>query len=387
MIIDFTEIPPANKAGSYQDLFEQFACIFLEDKGFEILNRPDRGPDGKKDLIVKETRNGIGGTTEIKWLVSCKHFAHSNRSVNDVDESDISDRVKKFDCDGFIGFYSTIPSSSLSNKLHSLYTNSKGFEYLIYDHSRIQNELLASSRCATILAIHFPNTYSKYRMLNLPSVNSSKQKEASRESELDLIKTALIILEIDRIEESFDKSNRDDKEQLLDKLFKYHKHTNEDIADSILTFAHSISLSTRIAKNSNIAGKIRSLIHTFFPSSNNFKSEKLIDNGRQCINIGYNMAYDALIWINNFDIAAKGLLIVKYVHMTATSHSLGDLLSEVEANYNDLIDTLNRPERKDLENAKRLVTIFKNDLNRRALDYPDLPQDLFALILQNDTDE
>ncbi len=52
MIIDFTDIAPSNKGGRNQDSFEQFACAFLEAKGFEIVQRPDRGPDGKKDMII-----------------------------------------------------------------------------------------------------------------------------------------------------------------------------------------------------------------------------------------------------------------------------------------------------------------------------------------------
>lgn len=70
MIVNFADIPPSNKGGKYQDFFEQFACAFLEAKGFEIVQRPDRGPDGKKDLLVKEIQKGFSGTSETMWLVS-----------------------------------------------------------------------------------------------------------------------------------------------------------------------------------------------------------------------------------------------------------------------------------------------------------------------------
>ena len=113
MIIDFTEIPPANSGNGLQDSFELFARDFLECVGYEIVVAPNCGADGKKDLIVHETRTGIGGRTTIAWLVSCKHYAKSGKAVSDVDEPDITDRVKKHNCNGFMGFYSTIPATSL----------------------------------------------------------------------------------------------------------------------------------------------------------------------------------------------------------------------------------------------------------------------------------
>jgi hypothetical protein len=57
-------------------------------------------------LIVEELRNGLGGETKINWLVSCKHYSFSGKSVSQQDELNIRDRVEACNCDGFIGFYS-----------------------------------------------------------------------------------------------------------------------------------------------------------------------------------------------------------------------------------------------------------------------------------------
>ncbi len=71
--LDFKEIPQANLASGEQDTFELFARDFLETLGYEIISEPNRGADSGKDLIVLETRIGIGGKSFVKWLVSCKH--------------------------------------------------------------------------------------------------------------------------------------------------------------------------------------------------------------------------------------------------------------------------------------------------------------------------
>ena len=86
MILDFKEIPEAHIANGKQDTFEMFARDFFETFGFIIEEGPDRGADGGRDLIIKEKRLGILGETEIKWLVSCKHKAHSGNSVLSTDE-------------------------------------------------------------------------------------------------------------------------------------------------------------------------------------------------------------------------------------------------------------------------------------------------------------
>jgi len=142
-VLDFREIPEANKNSGKQDTFELFARDFLEYLGYSIIHGPDRGADGGKDLIVKEIRKGVGGETKVKWLVSCKHKAHSGSSVGVNDETDIADRVKANSCTGFIGFYSTLPSSGLTKKLEGLKDR---IEYQIYDSEKIEKKFIGFNR-------------------------------------------------------------------------------------------------------------------------------------------------------------------------------------------------------------------------------------------------
>ena len=157
-IIDFKEIPAGNSSDGGQDTFELFARDFFSLLGFKIVEEPDRGPDGGRDFIIIERRIGTLGDTEIKWLVSCKHFAHSGSSVNLSDEEDIPGRIKQFHCNGFIAFYSTICSSSLSRKIIAYKDE---FEICIFDHEKIERELLKSSDVTSLLKRYFPNTYER----------------------------------------------------------------------------------------------------------------------------------------------------------------------------------------------------------------------------------
>jgi len=171
-IIDFSEIPIKNSKKDLSDEFELFARDYLEMKGFTIINGPDRGPDLGRDLIVEEQLDGIIGNVKRRWLVSCKHFAHRGKAVGKSDEIDINDRVKSNNCDGFLGFYSTLPSSPLVKKLEGL----KKVNFVIFDKEKISNDLCRSSDETNLFRRYFPKSYDKYNTQN-PTPSNIFEKE------------------------------------------------------------------------------------------------------------------------------------------------------------------------------------------------------------------
>lgn len=136
-MIDFTEIPYDS------DDWELFARDFLTELGFTIESPPDRGPDQGKDMLVLETVSGKLHHYTFRWLVSCKHFATSGNAVNESkDEPNILERMRAFQADGFLGFYSTIVSSGLNTRLRELRARGDIRDYQIFDHKRIENYLI-----------------------------------------------------------------------------------------------------------------------------------------------------------------------------------------------------------------------------------------------------
>lgn len=154
--VDFKEIPEANQGSGLQDTFELFARDFLMTLGFEVEEGPDRGADNGRDLIVLERRKGVAGETLVRWLVSCKHYAHSGRSVTAADESDLNDRLVIHNCSGFIGIYSTLPASSLSNKIQNLE------EKIIVDRERIESNLLKTPEGLLLFKRYFPLSFTAW---------------------------------------------------------------------------------------------------------------------------------------------------------------------------------------------------------------------------------
>ncbi|MBZ0287167.1 MAG: restriction endonuclease, partial [Anaerolineae bacterium] len=158
-----------------QDNFELFARDFLEYRGYKIISQPGRGADGGADLIVEEVRTGIGGETNVKWLVSCKHFAHSGNSVTPSLEQDILDRVRSKGCSGFIGFYSTLPSSALIQRLEGLKVQ---IEHQLFDAPKIEKLLLESNTGVELASRYFFNSMKSWKQNNPSPVNIFSDAES-----------------------------------------------------------------------------------------------------------------------------------------------------------------------------------------------------------------
>lgn len=116
-------------SGMDADKWEFFAIDFLSSLGYTIEKWPSRGPDGGSDGLV--SLNGK------RYLVSCKHYIGSNKAVGVNDEASILDRLVQHGAEGFIGFYSTMVSSSLDARLAKL-TNA-GHECIVFDENSISN--------------------------------------------------------------------------------------------------------------------------------------------------------------------------------------------------------------------------------------------------------
>lgn len=117
--------------GMNSDDWEFFALDFLESLGHSIIQPPSRGPDGGKDGLVSYRGN--------LYLVSCKHYSHSNRAVGVRDEESIIDRIFQHGALGFIGVYSTMLSNALAERFKQI--TERGYPCLVYDENTISNYL------------------------------------------------------------------------------------------------------------------------------------------------------------------------------------------------------------------------------------------------------
>jgi hypothetical protein len=387
MIINFKEIPAGNTGGDGQDQFELFGRDFLEELGFKIIQHPSRGADGKKDMIVYGRWDN---KEEINWLVSCKHNAHSKtlRAVNDKDEINILERLKVNNCKGFIGLYSTIAATSLSNLLLGL---RKEIDSQIFDHRRIENLIIQRPERHKLFWRYFVNSYDKYKSyLNekqTSDMNTSKKQSGASLSEEDFLrisKTALIIVETEKIKERYFDAEWNEREKILGEFYKYSDHTNLTIAEYIFTFLSDAATQTRGGMTPKVAISILSLTMNFFPYSEDKKDkERIIELGTQCVNTAFSMIYDASIHMKDYKVIMYGLTILKYIYKKGEQENLSTLIKKVKTAYEELEETLQRPERNDLSDALDLIRVFKNSIEEGSLSFPLLPKHLNKIVYPN----
>ncbi len=105
------------------------------------------GADSGRDLLAVEALSGPLNSKNMTWLVDCKHFAHSGRSVGVADVIDIVDRCQRVAATGFLLATSTQPSAELARKLQELQQQA-GVCSLVWDSVELENRLLTHTNYA-----------------------------------------------------------------------------------------------------------------------------------------------------------------------------------------------------------------------------------------------
>ncbi|NWD71173.1 hypothetical protein HX870_26600 [Pseudomonas gingeri] len=164
-LLDFREIASANRLynakqtlpigiSSSVDDFELFAQEFFTSiKKMKIFKSVSNGPDLGIDL-------GVTDASGLNWLVSCKHYAHMDKPVPAEKEIGIIEKTVNWDCQGFIAFYTTAPSTTLDQQLSG--AEKFGIKVEKYTKDRIESELLASSIGTHIASRYFPKSMANH---------------------------------------------------------------------------------------------------------------------------------------------------------------------------------------------------------------------------------
>lgn len=229
---------------------------------------------------------------------------------------------------------------------------------------------------------------------NVPIGNLTKELQTTEDSSFfrnltmeDLLtnsKNAQIIIELEKIKDEYFSADWNKRADILGQLFKFSDHTNSRLAIDIYKFLSFAADQTRAGMPSNVASEIFSLTLDFFPGSDNDNDNpQIIELAKECVNIAFSIIYDSTIYLKNYYIAMYGLTILKYIYKKGKQRELVKLMEMVKDSYNEIEQTLKRPERDDLGEALELVLIFKSDIEFGTLAFPPLPENLMKQVYKN----
>jgi hypothetical protein len=133
-MLDFKELPQDGND------FELLIRELLFKMGFRVY-WSGKGPDGGRDLLCVEEYYSSIMPSERKWLIQCKHTAHSERAVGTGDLDDIVDSCVQHDATGYLLVCSTYPSSSVVNRLEGISKSRGGVAATYWDSVTIERLL------------------------------------------------------------------------------------------------------------------------------------------------------------------------------------------------------------------------------------------------------
>jgi hypothetical protein len=178
-----------------------------------------------------------------------------------------------------------------------------------------------------------------------------------------LVNAALTSQLLIRIHELQDKyysaRNREKAEVVLNRFFAYSNLATGRVAYELFEFLESVAHTTRGGIPESLASTIESLVVHFF--NYRYAGDEQTMLGKQCLEIGQSIAYDAYVKLDDFEVALNGLSIMKYVHGIAKGSDNKALEKEVMDRFVQLLGTLVRPERPELLDAHKFVTFMKEE--------------------------
>ncbi|MBY0091425.1 restriction endonuclease [Priestia aryabhattai] len=133
-MLDFKELPVDGND------FELLIRELLFKMGFRVY-WSGKGADGGRDLICIEESKSAFMSTEKRWLIQCKHTAHSEKSIGIKDLDDILGSCAQHKAKGYLLVCSTYPSSGVVNRLEGISSSTEGFSATYWDSITIERLL------------------------------------------------------------------------------------------------------------------------------------------------------------------------------------------------------------------------------------------------------
>lgn len=226
--------------------------------------------------------------------------------------------------------------------------------------------------------------YIRTSTLSVPMLPPDIKKHMDKENDVLMYVTAngVILVELVKIKERFSREttgrNWGDACNILEELYKYSNYAQRKVQLEVALFLLDIAEQTRNKMPSRIASTVQSLAYNFFPYHDKGGA---IEFSKTMCRAADAFVYDALIYLNNFNIAATGLTILKWLYRKNEK----TVQEQILKTFQELKETLQRPERKDLGLALKLVVFFEKWLEDSSLILPgDMPRDLADAIFKND---
>jgi hypothetical protein len=212
---------------------------------------------------------------------------------------------------------------------------------------------------------------------------SPHSKVPTAEQHLSTVRTAIIQIEIKKLEYKFDPNNWKAAEGIIRELCLYRDYKNDIVSLTIIEFLNDVADLCRHNMTSEVLYEITSIVDLFLPSKAGDEKSLSYNCIFQAIYIGYSLAYDSIIKLNNLDMLRSSLQFWKNIHHDVIYSKDERIIDELYKNQKDLRDTVENRNRKKFNYALELIDIYMADLKKPVTGAPILPDELYSKIVQD----
>ena len=165
-ILDFKELSAPGKGSPPGEDLEALARELGQRMGLEPA-WSGRGTDQGSDLVFTERRVGVLSSSTLKWLVSCKDFAKSGRSVSEHDAGSVTDKLVQHRANAFLLVTTTTASTGLKALLDGI-DAAGSVRTMVWDRHELERLLLQDGNL-DLARRHLPLSYEAFvRLGSLP---------------------------------------------------------------------------------------------------------------------------------------------------------------------------------------------------------------------------
>jgi hypothetical protein len=200
----------------------------------------------------------------------------------------------------------------------------------------------------------------KAKRENEKQVFNSNLDELTKDRLVNAALTAHLLVRIHELQDNYyNAKNREKAGDVLNRFFAYSTLATGRVTYELFGFLESVSHTTRGGMPKTTAYTMLSLVYSYFGYQYSGEEQTML--GKQCCEIGYSMAYDGYVKLDDFEIALHGLSILKVVHGRAICSKNTDLENEAIDRFMRLQGDLIRPERPELLDAHKFVSFMKDE--------------------------
>lgn len=163
--LDFTDFP---ENGSE---FERMVQELLQTMGLHA-ERVGLGPDQGADIIAEEVIFDRLGTKQVRrYVVQCKHFAHSGKAVGRSDVTEIRDTIEHHEANGYVLVTSTDVTTSLKQRIQQIRSTQPSWSIQIWDRTTLEQRLATHP---VLIAKYFPKRLRRVKIV-IPEPKGEKE--------------------------------------------------------------------------------------------------------------------------------------------------------------------------------------------------------------------